>query len=93
MSPCPCAAVVHGVVGPTANHSAVFPFAVLTSMPYREISWIFSASFLVEGLNPRRTRELSLHYLQGKMLWAEMLTLHGDERKRRRVQLEPAAWS
>ena len=57
----------------------------LTSMPDAET--LESASFTVEGLNPRRTRELSFCHKEKSL--GKVITVRGDETKALSVQLEP----
>jgi hypothetical protein len=57
----------------------------LTSMPDAEM--LEGPSFLVEGLNPQRTRELSFHHPEKG--WGKVLTIRGDETNELTVQLEP----
>jgi RNA polymerase sigma factor (sigma-70 family) len=59
----------------------------LTSMPDAEM--LETTSFLVEGLNPQRTRELSFHHKEKGL--GKFLTIRGEETKTLTVQLEPCS--
>jgi len=73
------------VIGPDGQPLRGVRVCGLTSMPDAEM--LEGPSFLVEGLNPQRTRELSFHH-QEKGL-GKVLTIRGDETKEWTVQLEP----
>ncbi len=72
------------VVGPDGKPLSGLAVCGLTSMPDAEM--LEGASFLVEGLNPRRTRELSFHHKEKGL--GKFLTIRGDEKKTLTVQLE-----
>jgi protocatechuate 3,4-dioxygenase beta subunit len=73
------------VVGPEGEACAGVRVSGLTSMPDAET--LESASFLVEGLNPRRPRTLSFHDRENGL--GKVVTLRGDEASPLTVQLEP----
>jgi RNA polymerase sigma factor (sigma-70 family) len=73
------------VIGPDGQPLRGVRVCGLTSMPDAEM--LEGPSFLVEGLNPQRTRELSFHH-QEKGL-GKVLTIRGDETNELTVQLEP----
>jgi hypothetical protein len=73
------------VIGPDGQLLRGVRVCGLTSMPDAEM--LEGSSFLVEGLNSQRTRELSFHH-QEKGL-GKVLNIRGDETKALTVQLEP----
>jgi hypothetical protein len=73
------------VIGPDGKPLRGVKVCGLTSMPDAEM--LETASFLVEGLNPRRTRELSFYHKEKRL--GRFLTIRGDETKTLSVQLEP----
>ncbi len=73
------------VIGPDGKPLSGVAVCGLTSMPDGEM--LEGASFLVEGLNPRRTRELSFHHKEKGL--GKCLTIRGDQTKTLTVQLEP----
>jgi RNA polymerase sigma factor (sigma-70 family) len=73
------------VVGPDGKELSGVRVRGLTSMPDPEV--LPGASFTVEGLHPRRTRELSFHH-QEKGL-GKVVTLRGDRTEPLTVRLEP----
>ena len=73
------------VVGPDGKPLSGVEVCGLTSMPDAER--LDGPSFLVEGLNPRRTRELSFHDKEKGL--GKFLTIRGDQTKPLTVQLEP----
>jgi hypothetical protein len=73
------------VVEPDGKPLAGVKVSGLTSMPDAEM--LASASFAVEGLNPRLTRQLFFYH--GEKRLGKVLTVHGDETKTLTVQLEP----
>jgi hypothetical protein len=73
------------VIGPDGKPLSGVAVCGLTSMPDAER--LEGASFLVEGLNPRRTRELSFHHKEKGL--GKFLTIRGDETKTLTVRLEP----
>ncbi len=73
------------VVGPDGKPLCGVVVCGLTSMPDAEL--LDGASFLVEGLNPRRTRDLSFHHKEKGL--GKFLTIRGDETKPLTVHLEP----
>ena len=73
------------VIGPDGQPVVGASVSGLTSMPDPET--LTSASFTVEGLNPRRTRELQFHHVEKGL--GKVLTIRGDETKPLTVQLEP----
>ncbi len=77
---------LHGTVdGPDGKPLPGVRVCGLTSMPDAET--LESASFTVEGLNPRRTRELSFYHKEKSL--GKVITVRGDETKALSVQLEP----
>jgi RNA polymerase sigma factor (sigma-70 family) len=73
------------VVGPDGKPLSGVAVCGLTSMPNAER--LEGASFLVEGLNPRRRRELSFHHEEKSL--GKFLTIRGDQTKPLTVQLKP----
>lgn len=73
------------VFGPDGQPLRGVKVCGLTSMPDAEM--LETASFMVEGLNPRRTRELSFYHKEKGL--GKFLTIRGDESKPLTVQLEP----
>lgn len=73
------------VVGPDGQPLGGVKVCGLTSMPDAEM--LDGASFLVEGLNPQRTRDLSFYHEEKEL--GKFLTIHGDQTKMLTVQLEP----
>jgi RNA polymerase sigma factor (sigma-70 family) len=76
------------VVGPDGKPLSGVRVSGLTSMPDAET--LERASFTVEGLNPRRTRQLIFHHREKGL--AKVVTLRGDEPKPWTVQLETCGW-
>jgi hypothetical protein len=77
------------VVGPDGKPLSGVRVSGLTSMPDAET--LERASFTVEGLNPRRTRQLSFHHREKGL--GKVMTLRGDATKPLMVQLEPCGWN
>lgn len=73
------------VVGPDGQPLRNVEVCGLTSMPDGEV--LDGPTFLVEGLNPRRTRDLSFFHEEQEL--GKFLTLRGDQTKTLTVQLEP----
>lgn len=73
------------VIGPDGQPLRGVKVCGLTSMPDAEM--LEDPSFLVEGLNPQRTRELSFHHPEKGL--GKVLTIRGDETNELTVQLEP----
>jgi RNA polymerase sigma factor (sigma-70 family) len=73
------------VVGPDGRPLTGVRVIGLTSMPDAET--LTSASFTVEGLNPRRPRELCWHHKEAAL--GKAITIRGDETEPLTVQLEP----
>jgi 5-hydroxyisourate hydrolase-like protein (transthyretin family) len=73
------------VVGPTGEPLAGVKVSGLTSMPDAEV--LPSASFTVEGLNPRVPRRLSFYH--GEKRLGKTLTLRGEQPEALTVRLEP----
>jgi hypothetical protein len=73
------------VVGPAGERLAGVRVSGLTSMPDAEV--LESASFTVEGLNPRVPRRLSFYH--GEKRLGKALTLHGEQPEALTVRLEP----
>jgi hypothetical protein len=73
------------VLGPDGKPLPGASVVGLTSMPDAER--LEGASFAVEGLNPRRTRELIFHHQEQGL--GKVLTLRGDENQALTVRLEP----
>jgi hypothetical protein len=73
------------VVGPDGQPLARARVCGLTSMP--EVETLQGASFIIEGLNPRRTRRLTFYHREKEL--AKDLTIPGDRIQELTVQLEP----
>jgi hypothetical protein len=73
------------VIGPAGKPLAGVQVSGLTSMPDAEV--LESASFTVEGLNPRVPRRLSFYH--GEKRLGKALTLRGEQTEALTVRLEP----
>jgi hypothetical protein len=75
------------VIGPDGRPLAGVRVCGLSSIPDPDVQTLKTASFVVEGLNPQRTRELSFYHKERNL--GKCLTIRGDQTKPLRVQLEP----
>ena len=76
------------VVGPDGKPLLGVRVNGLTSWPDAET--LESASFAVEGLNPRHARQLSFHHREKGL--GKVVTLRGDQTEPVTVHLEPCGW-
>jgi RNA polymerase sigma factor (sigma-70 family) len=74
------------VIGPDGQPLSGVMVCGLTSLR-SNMDILKTASFVVEGLNPQRTRELSFYHKERNL--GKCLTIRGDETKPLLVQLEP----
>ncbi len=75
------------VIGPDGGPLSGVRVCGLTSIPDPNVPTLKTASFVVEGLNPQRTRELSFYHKERNL--GKCLTIRGDQAKPLQVQLEP----